>query len=99
MANPSPLPPVPPGCRGIGLDEWLEEAWQGFFRDPGARVDHVDPHGRLAVQAGGQKADCDLHFAPLRELDAIADHIDQGLSEPKAIGDYLLGDVALVANC
>ena len=63
------------GVGVIDLVELVEDAGLVFFGDAGARVTYA--HVEMTVYGFG----CYAHFACVRELDGIADKIEQDLSE------------------
>ena len=68
------------GCAGVDLREGLEQGRHGVGRDPRAGVAHGEAHDRLRC-SGWLAFGTDDHLALLRELDRVADEVDEHLAQ------------------
>ena len=85
MANPRPDPAVAPHGGGIGLAESLEEPRQLLRGDADSRIDHGElDHG----PAGACRKHAQDHAdaALFRELDRVANEVDEDLPQTHRVG-------------
>jgi hypothetical protein len=69
---------------GVGLHERLEDALEVLGRDARAGIADIDREADLAILL--VRADRDAHAAPFRELDRVADDVQEHLAHAHGIG-------------
>src|SRR6185369_13786152 len=76
-----------PGDAAVGLGEGGEQVFQVFGRDADAGVADREVQPDALFRQGFGLADADLDFAVGRELDGIADQVDQNLAEAQGVAE------------
>ena len=86
-----PGPAEPARGRRIGLRKGVEDEAALLGGDPDARV--LDRHSQGdGVGGHGLGVDANRNFAPLRELDRVADQVDEDLADPSGVAHEVVGD-------
>ena len=91
MARPRPVPPEFPGGGLIALGKRLKEPRKSLCGDADAGIDDFKPDGRLVVPLG-EPGSYDPHAAFFRELDRVADEVNQCLPQPAFVSQDGLGN-------